>query len=268
MIWPRVFTAILLITFVIGCLFFTSAPLFDLLSAGLFVIAHYEWTGLCQMSSWLWRGVLSVLFGVCLLGLFVLSPAYYPFLFLGALGLWILLLYWTSVHRGTFPWLLRNPTSRLLIGYVVLGIAWFGLHLIRAHDKGSQWILCLLVIVCSSDTAAYFVGRAWGKRLFAPLISPKKTWAGFWGGLVGAFTVALGCFWWMDLSRSQLPYFIIMSLILIMLAIYGDLFESCVKRVANKKDSGNLLPGHGGVLDRIDSLLPTLPFFAWYLTGI
>lgn len=268
MIWHRVLTAIVLIALVLAAILLTNVLTFTLLSSGLFVLGFWEWTGLCGDHSVEIKILASVLFALGLGSLWLVPPAYYAYLYILSFLVWIILMFWTLSYKGVFPLLLKNTYTRWGIGYLVLALAWFGLLQIRLGEKGSLWILFLLLIVCTSDTAAYFTGKALGKRPFSPLISPKKTWAGFWGGMVGAFVVAMVCFWQMGLPQSQWPYFAIMAFILILLAIYGDLFESLVKRVANKKDSGSILPGHGGILDRLDSLLPTLPFFAGYLFWI
>lgn len=268
MTWLRMITAFVLIPFVLVGLFLTSVPTFALISGVIWTLAALEWAQLSEFRSVVKQILYVVVFAVGLLGLYWLPAPYSHYFCLASMGLWAVLLFWTLTFKGTFPTLLRHTGSRAIIGLAVLWSSWLGLNLIRAHDQGILWIFCVLLIVWASDTAAYFVGKAWGKRLFSPIISPKKTWAGFWGGFMGAFIVAMGCFALMGIPQTQWIYFVPMSVVLILLAIYGDLFESLVKRVANKKDSGNILPGHGGILDRIDSLLPTMPFFAAFLIGI
>ncbi len=121
-------------------------------------------------------------------------------------------------------------------------------------------VLVVLVLVWIADTAAYFVGRAWGRRKLAPAISPGKTWEGAAGGLIGALAYAIiGAFWFQGIAWA--PYLAAAAL-LAMVSIVGDLFESAAKRQAGVKDSGSLLPGHGGILDRIDSATASLPLAA------
>jgi len=124
-------------------------------------------------------------------------------------------------------------------------------------------ILAVLVLVWIADTAAYFVGRSFGRRKLAPSISPGKTWEGAAGGLGGAliYAVVLGAFW----GRAWWAYLAIAA-VLALLSIIGDLFESAAKRQAGVKDSGTLLPGHGGIMDRIDSATATLPVSALLLS--
>jgi phosphatidate cytidylyltransferase len=164
-----------------------------------------------------------------------------------------------------FPWLfllsrLRSPVVLGAAGWLVLVPAW--LAFARLQENAAQ-LLALLVIVWLADSAAYFSGRAWGKRALAPAISPGKTWEGVAGAIavVAVYYFALffltpGWGWWSGFGGA----FLFASVTF--MSILGDLFESAVKRQAGVKDSGVLLPGHGGLLDRIDSLTAALPVAA------
>jgi phosphatidate cytidylyltransferase len=159
---------------------------------------------------------------------------------------------------------------RCVIGLVALWTAW--LALANAKVIGLNFILSVFFLVWSADVFAYFGGRALGKRKLAPAISPGKSWEGVWSGMVGALVLAAG---WLLIERSLavdskslydvfLDRFnvVVVALGVMFLAamsVIGDLFESLVKRSAGAKDSSALLPGHGGVLDRIDALLPVFP---------
>jgi len=124
-------------------------------------------------------------------------------------------------------------------------------------------VLAVLVLVWIADTAAYFVGRAWGRRKLAPSISPGKSWEGAFGGVVAAVAYAIICgtFLW----GNAWPAYLAAAVVLAAISIVGDLFESAAKRQAGVKDSGTLLPGHGGILDRIDSATAVLPVAALLL---
>ena len=143
-------------------------------------------------------------------------------------------------------------------GFVVIVPAALALALLEPAE-----ILAVLVLVWIADTAAYFVGRSLGRRKLAPSISPGKTWEGAAGGVGGAliYAVLLGAFW----GRAWWAYLGI-AVLLAVLSIIGDLFESAAKRQAGVKDSGTLLPGHGGIMDRIDSASATLPVCALLLS--
>jgi len=122
----------------------------------------------------------------------------------------------------------------------------------------------LLAVVCGHDTGAYFIGHAFGKHKLAPTISPGKTWEGFFGGIATSYVLAFVWNWYMKWPLAQNEYLILTGIVSILGAI-GDLFESYLKRRVGIKDSGSVLPGHGGVLDRLDSLLATAPFLLIYL---
>lgn len=157
-------------------------------------------------------------------------------------------------------WMRRGvqPSQSVWIGaagFAVLVPA--GLAMVRLEPLV---VLLVLVLVWIADSAAYFVGRAWGRRKLAPSISPGKTWEGVAGGLIGAALYAIILAFFTD--RGAWLALVVTALLLGMVSIVGDLFESAVKRQAGVKDSGSLLPGHGGILDRIDSATAALPLAA------
>jgi phosphatidate cytidylyltransferase len=162
-------------------------------------------------------------------------------------------------------WLARGVRTQhrsflAVTGLIVLVPAGLALALLRPQN-----IIQVLVLVWIADTAAYFVGRTWGRHKLAPSISPGKTWEGAWGGIAAALAYAMigGTFlsgmagWWI---------YLIAGAVLAAISIVGDLFESAAKRQAEVKDSGTLLPGHGGILDRIDSATAVLPVAALLLS--
>ena len=158
-----------------------------------------------------------------------------------------------------------------LVGLAILLPAWQGLVVIKRYPLGNELILAVMVLVWGADIGAYFSGRAFGKRKLAPAVSPGKSWEGVWGGMAGVVVLALA--WvWADASAqatvaslySRLAtrgWWLLLLGVVFMAAmsVLGDLVESLIKRSAGAKDSSRLLPGHGGVLDRVDALLPTLP---------
>ena len=153
---------------------------------------------------------------------------------------------------------LQHRSALLAAGFIILVPAALALAALPPLQ-----VLAVLVLVWVADSAAYFVGRAWGRRKLAPSISPGKTWEGAWGGIAGALAYAIICgglaggVAWIPLVAG--------AALLAVLSIVGDLFESAAKRQAGVKDSGTLLPGHGGILDRIDSATATLPLAALLL---
>jgi phosphatidate cytidylyltransferase len=142
------------------------------------------------------------------------------------------------------------------------------LALVQLRQLGPLTLVCTMAIVWAADVAAYFAGRAFGKSKLAPSISPGKTWAGAWGAVVGVLAYGFIASAWLPEALQKSLLLFAMSLVgLTILSIVGDLFESLLKRQADLKDSSNILPGHGGILDRIDSLTSTLPIVAtlWLL---
>ena len=207
-----------------------------------------EWARLCRLgaaSSWLFAAVLSLVFlATDYIGigreLFVLAAAWW----IVAAPAWM--------SRGV------NPAQRTWLGaagFAVLVPAALAMLALPPAE-----VLMVLVLVWIADTAAYFVGRAWGRRKLAPAISPAKTWEGAAGGLIGALAYAIiGGFCIQGIAWAP---FLAAAALLAMVSIVGDLFESAAKRQAGVKDSGSLLPGHGGILDRIDSATAALPLAA------
>ena len=177
-------------------------------------------------------------------------------------------------ESGIQPTPSNNPGSMaslvsLIQGGFIFLFAWCALLWMRL-EQGAAMTIALLVVVWSADTFAYLAGRRFGKRKLAPSISPGKTIEGLAGGLAGAGLVALlAAIYALDLSPAQTLIWLLASLVAALFSVVGDLFESRLKRRAGVKDSGGLLPGHGGVLDRIDGLLAAAPVFAtvWRLAG-
>jgi len=186
-----------------------------------------------------------------------------------AFGVWVLGGVY-ALRGGPAAWPRIPVALRLVLGVVLLFTAW--LSLVSARVIGINFILSVFCLVWAADIAAYFGGRAFGKRKLAPAISPGKSWEGVWSGMLGA--LALAAFWlWLDgalkpisdsvyqhlMNRFGVAGLVLIVVFLVAMSVVGDLFESLIKRAAGAKDSSALLPGHGGVLDRVDALLPVFP---------
>jgi phosphatidate cytidylyltransferase len=166
-----------------------------------------------------------------------------------------------------------NTTYRLLGGInalVAITAGWAALAWLHHEPAGSWWILLLLLIIWAADIGAYFSGRAIGGKKLAPTISPGKTWAGFFGGLISAALVAAVAGTFLPGIDASLLQLAILGTLTAVVSVGGDLFISMHKRTVGLKDTGRIFPGHGGVLDRLDSLLAGAPFFVLgkLLTGI
>ena len=222
--------------------------------AGLLAAAGgFEWARLCRLSTPLAR-LYSALAGLAVLALFAAGHRAALATFLLASLFWVI---------AVPLWLARGVTAQTRAALIVSGLlvivpSAFALAWLSARE-----VLAVLVLVWIADTAAYFCGRAWGRRKLAPSISPGKTWEGAAGGVVGALAYAIilaaftGHFFWAPAAAAAAA--------LAVISIVGDLFESAAKRQAGVKDSGALLPGHGGILDRIDSATAALPLAALML---
>jgi phosphatidate cytidylyltransferase len=247
-------TAALLIAALLAALFLLPRPWLVALLAAICGLAGFEWARLCRLrgaSAWAYAGAMA--FGLIVLyntepwqPAFAVSAAFW--IVLAPLWMW----------RGVAA---HHSGALAVAGFVVL----LPTALAMATLPPLQ-VLLVLVLVWIADTAAYFAGRAWGRHKLAPSISPGKTREGAIGGLIGALAYAIICGALLE-GLSWLPYLAAAALIAV-LSIVGDLFESAVKRQAAVKDSGALLPGHGGILDRVDSATATLPLAALILPWI
>ena len=214
----------------------------------ILLFAAREWARLCRLER---AAALAFAAAVALTFLVLQRAGLHQALFGLAAFFWLVLAplwMWRGVQPEQTVWIGAA-------GFAVLVPA--GLAMVRLEPLV---VLLVLVLVWIADSAAYFVGRAWGRRKLAPAISPGKTWEGVGGGLIGAalYAIILAFFTdpgaWLALVAT--------ALLLGMASIVGDLFESAVKRQAGVKDSGSVLPGHGGILDRIDSATAALPLAA------
>jgi phosphatidate cytidylyltransferase len=168
-----------------------------------------------------------------------------------ALAWWVFALVWVAIAPARV-----NRVTAAGAGLLVLVPAW--LALARLHAFGPQLLLFLILLVVAADVGAYFAGRRFGHNKLAPRVSPGKTWEGVLGGFVAAALMAAVGVWWFKLDA---PRFLALCIVVVVASIIGDLTESLFKRHAGLKDSGRLLPGHGGLLDRVDSVTAAAPVF-------
>jgi phosphatidate cytidylyltransferase len=270
MLKQRVITALVLIAFLLPALFAPMAWPFAILSLLLIVAAGWEWGRLNGAGGGAPIAMGAVLAMACA-GALALGWGDAP----PRLAWWFTTLVWLLggafvLRGGPAGWPAIPKLVRCVLGLALLWAAW--LALAAAKSIGINFILSVFCLVWAADIAAYFGGKAFGKRKLAPAISPGKSWEGVWSGMAGA--LALAAFWlWLDTAfkmdspslyarlheRLGLAGLALVVVFLAAVSVVGDLFESLVKRAAGAKDSSKLLPGHGGVLDRIDALLPVFP---------
>jgi phosphatidate cytidylyltransferase len=259
----RVITALVAAPTVIAAIFYLPPPAFAAVFLLLAGVGLYEWANLAGLDNRIGRAGY--------LGVFLLSgyalwqwPQAQLAVFSGVVVAWVL----AAIIVMTFPRSARVlvPSVLLAAGYVLLLGAWLALVVLVASAGGAWSILWVFSIVWSADIGAYFVGRRFGRRRLATHVSPGKTWEGAIGGVVLALIVGtvLGVtvpsLAGLGFDRVQ---WMVAAAAIAVISVFGDLFESALKRVRGVKDSGTIFPGHGGMLDRIDSLLAALPCFAF-----
>jgi phosphatidate cytidylyltransferase len=250
----------------IGSVLFLPTPLLAALVAGLMMIGLWEWTLLAGIGNRLARaaylaanaGIMTALAWAAGSGLSLLSDM----ALLGAIW-WLVALVWVgnfNFATGGQAW---TRALKLIAGSLCVIPAWAALCWLHASQPmGPVWTLFALMIVWIADSGAYFVGVRFGRHKLAPRVSPGKSWEGFAGGLVATVLLALVAIPVLGLGWHRLPDLLLLTVVTTLFSVLGDLFESLLKRHAGAKDSSDLIPGHGGVLDRLDSLLAALPVFA------
>jgi phosphatidate cytidylyltransferase len=261
MLKQRIITALILAAVFIGTIVFAETRWVSLLFSLVLFAAAREMLALTLKPTMLPAAVVSALFAMLFWwSLTLVTPQ---------------LVYWQSLS-GTLIWILiaigfvfyrhqdnRPPQQRamlLLLGLVTLWISAHGV--IYLHYAYGGWMLMyLLTLVWLADIGAYFSGRKFGRRKLAPTISPGKTWEGVYGGVGANLVWMLLIYWLTDGFEIGLPQFLLIGVATVLISVVGDLFESILKREAGVKDSGKLLPGHGGILDRIDSMIAASPVF-------
>lgn len=260
----RIITALLLLPLMLGMLFFASQTVWIIFSGIIALLALWEYgrlMGLVKNQNNRYV-IFTLLFGL-----------------IAALGYWQLprlawlavLLFWLVVVPCWLigKWSLRPDWRGYLVGISSIVPFWFALTDLRQTPEQSFSLLAVMGLVWVSDTFAYFTGKQAGKHKLAPMISPGKSWEGFVGALVAVWIYATcGWFWdWFGWSASWIIT-VLAATTLMIISVCGDLFESWLKRLAGMKDSSHLLPGHGGILDRIDSLIAVLSTYAAVMAWI
>jgi phosphatidate cytidylyltransferase len=262
MLKTRVLTAAALLAILLPILFYASPLAWALLTLVLLSAAGWEWARLSGAAIPALFGAMVMVFGLLWLALDWLG--YWPMQ--ASLAVFALAACFWIVVVPLWMYRKRNALAFRGLPLYVLLAAW--LALVEARQEGIGFMLSIMLLVWLADIGAYFAGKQFGRLKLAPGISPGKTWEGVAGGLIASL---LACFWLGTAVWSQPSYFgvftrqfgvpllVLVVILLVAMSIVGDLFESFIKRQAGVKDSSNLLPGHGGVLDRIDALLPVLP---------
>lgn len=254
----RIITALVLLPIVLGALFLLERQGFALIAGVFFLAAGWEWSAMAGRPPLLVRVMWLLLLAALMVAAEYWRPVWLltwlPLIWLGALAL--VLSYPSSARLWRKPWQL------LVIGLFLLVPPWAAMVQVQAEGalglSGAWALLFILLWVWAADTGAYFAGRAFGKNKLAPKVSPGKTREGLLGGVVLALVMVALVSWLVPLTGDPV-LLLCVALVTVLASALGDLFESMVKREAGVKDSGTMLPGHGGMLDRIDSITAALP---------
>jgi phosphatidate cytidylyltransferase len=265
-----VITGLIMAGLFLAAIAFLPLPALALVFGILIGAGGWEWSRLAGWESPLARGcyvvlilaLLAAIYAYCRLGGDVTREQVQPVLGLACLW-WCFALLWIRGYPGSAV-LWRNRVMRSLMGLLILAPAWTAAVYLLSFPRGGMLVLVMVVVVAAADIGAYFSGKSFGKHKLAPVVSPKKTWEGFWGGICACLVLAV-VMWQLlpDRVAHIGPGAVIAVTVTTALAsVVGDLTVSMVKRESGVKDSGSLLPGHGGVLDRLDSLSGAAPVFA------
>src|SRR5688572_6118806 len=271
----RLLAALIMAPVAIAAMLLLETPWIMALAAVLFLAGLWEWFELAEIEDTLARTVLLVAHVAMMVAIVWASRSstgYSLVLFqlVSVIGVvwWLVALLWLGRYDFASDHDTHARVFKLAAGALSMIPAWCALAWIHASQpNGHRWLLTALAIVWAADSGAYFVGRKFGGRFFAgrklaPRVSPNKTIEGLLGGVVAGIVVGVLFALFAGANPSQLPAVALVALVAVLFSVIGDLFESLLKRHAGVKDSGNLIPGHGGILDRIDGVLAALPVFA------
>ena len=253
----RMLTAMVLVPLVLVAIFVSSNVFFAGLAWVVLLVAAWEWSSLVGAELTQNRVLYLVTVSLCILLVSLLSAdAAYTLTFIW----WgIALLMVVCYPSGSQVW--GKPAIIAFMGHVTLSLTWYALVDLQSTEHGSRLVLFIMCIVWGADTGAYFFGRRWGARKLAPAVSPGKSIVGVLGGLLVSVSFSGLVLLELDLAALDELFYLSFTILTVFASVLGDLFESMLKRFSNVKDSGSILPGHGGVLDRIDSLTAAVPLF-------
>lgn len=260
MLRQRFMTSAVLLSLILAAIFFLDEGWFALFIGAVVFLGAREWAALSGFTETVQRIAYALCAALCCFLLYVMPFLAWPLLLMAMLWWVVALVLVVQYPLNVAYW--SAPKVRLGMGLLVLLPAWQGLVVIKEMPQANALILALMLLVWGADSGAYFWGRAFGRRKLAPRVSPGKSWAGVLGGLLvcSLFTLLLSNY--QQWTFNQLLIALFVTVLIVLFSVVGDLTESMVKRYAGFKDSGTLLPGHGGILDRIDGLTAAIPMFA------
>jgi phosphatidate cytidylyltransferase len=261
MLKQRLITAVILIPLVIWGVYSLPANYLGGIFSAFVLLGAWEWSRLSEVSSFSMR-ILYVLIVALLIWNLKVGDSYFMGIMYIAAFWWLLALGWLRVPDFARNTNLKVKMVKLLAGMLVLLPTLMAIIYLHGSEQyGPSWLLYMMALAWVADSGAYFAGKRWGNHKLAPSISPGKTREGVYGSFVLIVPYALIGGYLLGLRDTDLWFFVVLSILLVPVSVLGDLFESLIKRHSGFKDSGVLLPGHGGVMDRIDSLTAVAPLF-------
>ena len=266
----RLLAALFMTPLAIAAVLLLGTPWLVALTAVIFLAGLWEWFRLAEIDDTLHRSVLLVANLAMMVAIVWASRSSTGFSFVlfqlaSVVGVawWLLAMLWLKHYEFASDHDTHARMFKLAAGTLAVVPAWCALALIHGgQPNGHRWLLIALLVIWGADTGAYFAGRRFGKHKLSPRISPNKTIEGLVGGMVASVVIALIAAPFAGATVAQLPLVALVVVVTVGFSVVGDLFESLLKRHVGAKDSGDLIPGHGGILDRIDSVLAALPVFA------
>lgn len=259
----------------IGGIFYLPRPYFDMFIGLIVVLGAWEWANMAGLTKPLQRIVYATgAAGIMLVSHFIQQQFdIYQLILAAGVAFWCVAFFFiTQYPKMSNVW--GSVPARIVIGALILLPMWVGFIELKGIRWSSSFIIFVLFIIWGADTGAYFAGRAFGKRKLAPHVSPGKSWAGVYGGIATTLVLAAGFGYYLE-SENYIPLLgiswaklFIITFITTAVSVSGDLVESMFKRHCGIKDSSNLLPGHGGIMDRIDSMASAIPVFAFLLLSL
>ena len=266
----RLLAALIMTPLAVAAVLFLDTPWLVALTAMVFLAGLWEWFRLAEIDDTLHRSVLLVANLAMMVAIVWASRSSSGFSFVlfqlatvVGVAWWLLAMWWLKHFEFASDHDTNARMFKLAAGTLAVVPAWCALALIHGgSSNGHRWLLIALLVIWAADSGAYFAGRHFGKHKLSPRISPNKTIEGLVGGMLASLVIALAAAPFAGATVAQLPAVALVVVVTVGFSVVGDLFESLLKRHVGAKDSGDLIPGHGGILDRIDSVLAALPVFA------
>jgi len=259
MLLQRVLTAIPLAVGIIWIILFQPGYVFFWLTMLITALAAYEWAKLAGLNT---AGQIAYLLMMCAIPWLIVNHASQLALYYVYAGVaWWLLVALYLFKKHPKPVSQEVSLQKLLSGILVIPAAVLAMNTVHGQQQGPEWLLYGLMLVWVADIGAYFSGKRFGKNKLAPAISPGKTREGLYGAVAAVCLYTVVAAYYFDLDLTNTAYLLLLAVVLTLVSVAGDLYESVLKREHGVKDSGAILPGHGGILDRIDSVLAAMPVF-------